>query len=88
MCQWCHDTKMIDDQVHLHTFTPHLHHLSSKVKQSLDELSDSFKSQFAKDKSSIGMMNLAKMQIDTATPISLSQIPYPIAMKHYDSVKG
>ena len=51
--------KMMNDQVQLDTFTSPLHHPSSKVKQSLDEL-DSFKLQFAKDETSIVMTNFAK----------------------------
>ena len=53
--------KMMDDQVQLNTFTPPSHHLSSEVKQSLNELLKSFKSQFVKDETSIGMTNLTKM---------------------------
>ena len=48
--------KMMDDQAQLDSLTC----LSSKVKQSLDELLDSFKFQFVKDETSIGMKNLAK----------------------------
>ena len=64
--------KMMDLQIQPDTFTPPLHHLSSEVKWSLDELLDSFKSQFEKDENSIGMKNLAKMQIETGNsePVS------------------
>ena len=79
--------KMMDDQVQPDTSTPPLHHLFWEVKWSLDELFDSFKSQFLKDETSIGMTNLAKMQIDTGTSDPVSQKPYPIAMKHYDWVR-
>ena len=78
---------MMNDQVQPDTLAPPLHHLSSKVKQSLDELLDSPKSQFVKDKTSIGMTNLAKMQIDRDSSYPVSQKPYPIAMKHYDWIK-
>ena len=37
--------------------------------------------------SSIDMMNLTKMQINTGNSEPVSQKPYPIAMKHYDQVK-
>ena len=50
-------------------------------------LLDSFKSQFTKDETSIGMTNLAKMQIDTGNFEPVSQNPYPIAMKPYNWVK-
>ena len=79
--------KMMDDQVQPDTFTPPLHHLSSTVKWSPDELFDSFKSQNAKDKASIGMTNLAKMQIDTGNSNPVSQKPYPVAKKYYNWVK-
>ena len=39
--------KMMDEQVQLDTFKPPLHNLSQEVKQSLDELLKTFKSQFA-----------------------------------------
>ena len=79
--------KMMDDDVPPDTFTPPLHHLSLKVQCSLDELLDSFKTQFTKEKTSIGMTNLMEMQIDTGTSNPVLQKPYPIAMKHYDWVK-
>ena len=72
--------KMIDDQIPSHA-------LFSAVKQSLDELLYSFKSQFAKHKTRIGTTNLAKMQIDAGISDPVSQKPYSIAMKHYDWVK-
>ena len=40
-----------------------------------------------KDETSIGMTDLAKMQIDPGSPDLVSQKPYPIAMKHYKWVK-
>ena len=52
---------MMDDQVKPDTFAPPLHHFSSEVKWSLDELLESFKSQFIKDEMSVGMTNLTKM---------------------------
>ena len=79
--------KMMADQIQPDTFTPPLHCLSSKVKCSLDELLDSFKSQLVMDKISIGMTNLTKMQMDTGNSYPVSQKPYPVATKHYDWVK-
>ena len=63
---------MMDDQVQLDTFRPPLHNPSSKVKQALDKLLESFKSQFAKDETSIGTTYLTKMQMDTGNsePVS------------------
>ena len=79
--------KIMDDQVQPDTFTPSLHCFSLKVQCSLDELLDSFKTDFRKDETNIGMTNLTKMQIDTGTSYPVSQKPYPIAMKHYDWIK-
>ena len=59
--------KMMNDQVQPDTFTHPLHCLPLKVKCSLDDWWDSFKTQFTKDETSIGMTNLTKMQIDTGT---------------------
>ena len=66
---------------HLHT---PLHHLPLKVQCSLDELLDSFKTQFSKDKMCIGMTNLTEIQIDTGTSNPVSQKPYHTVMKHHD----
>ena len=57
------------------------------MKWSPDELLESFKSQFAKDETSIAMTNLTKMQIDIGNSEPVSQKPYPIVMTHYDRVK-
>ena len=46
-----------------------------------------FKTQFAKDKTSIGMTPLTKMTINTGNSNPVSQKPYPIAMKNYQWVK-
>ena len=75
---------MMDKHVQPDTCKPALHNLSSEVKQSLDKLLESFKSQFVKDETSIGMTNLTKMQIHTGNSKPVTQKPYPIAMKHYD----
>ena len=75
--------KMMDDHIQLDTFTLPLHHLSSEVQSSLDELLDSFKSQFVKDETSIGTTNLTKIQIDTGNSDLVSKKPYPFAMKYY-----
>ena len=46
-----------------------------------------YKSQFAKDETTIGTTPLMSMTIDTGTADSVSQKPYPVAMKHYQWVK-
>ena len=78
----------MDDQVQLYTFTPPLYNLSSEVKWYLDKLLEYFKSQFVKDETTIGTTNFTKMQIETGNSKAISQKPNPIAMKHYDWVKG
>ena len=77
----------MDDHIQLSTFTLPLHHLSSEVKLSLDELLESFKSQFVKDETSVGITYLTKIQINTDNPNPVLQKPYPVAMKHCDLVK-
>ena len=67
-------------------FNQTLSHLPYKpspddVKKSLNQLLETFKSQFAQDETSIGTTYLTKIQIDMGDP---AQRPYPIAMKHYD----
>ena len=46
-----------------------------------------FKTQFAKDETSIGMTPLIKMIINTGNSDPVFQKPYPIAMKNYQWVK-
>ena len=80
--------KMMDEQFQLDIFKPPFHNLSQKINQSLNKLLETFKSQVAWDKTSIGTTHLTKIQIDTGTSESVSHRPYPIAMKHYDCVKN
>ena len=47
-----------------------------------------YESQFTKDETTIGTTPLMSMTIDTGTADPISQKPYPIAMKHYQWVKG
>ena len=79
--------KMLDEQVQWDTFKPPLHNLSQEIKQSLNKLLETFKSQFAGDETSMGTTHLTKMQIGTGTSEPVSQRLYPIAMKYYDWVK-
>ena len=46
-----------------------------------------YRSQFAKDETTIGTTPLMSMTIDNGTADPFSQKPYPIAMKHYQWVK-
>ena len=58
------------------------------MRKSLNQLLETFKSQFAQDDTSIGTTHLTKMQIDTGDSKPVSQRPYPIAMKNYDRVRS
>ena len=79
--------KMIDDQVQPDTFTSPLHYLSMEVKLPQMNCWNLSNPIFKKDETCIRMTNLTKMQIDTCNSSSVSQKPYPIAMKHYNWVK-
>ena len=76
---------MIDKHIQLDFFTPPLHTLLGDVRKTLNELLETFKSQFAQDEASTGTTHLTKMQIDMGDSEPVSQRPYPITMKHYDS---
>ena len=69
------------------TFNPHHHELSNAIQHELDTLLQDYKSQFAKDETSIGTTPLSSMMIDTGDSNPVSQKPYPITMKHYQWVK-
>ena len=80
--------KMMSETVTSDTFNPPCHDISISVQNSLTSLLEEYDSQFAQDKTSIGMTTLTSMSIDTGTADPVSQKPYPIAMKHYDWVKS
>ena len=80
--------KMMAETVIPDTFNPLHHELSTTVQNDLDLLLQEYASQFAKDETSIGTTPLTSMTIDTGTSKPVSQKPYPIAMKHYQWVKG
>ena len=80
--------KMIDEHIQPDTFMPPLHNLLDNVRKSLNQLLETFKSQFAQDETSIGTTHLTKMQIDTGNSEPVSQRPYAIAMKHYAWVRS
>ena len=79
--------KMMSDTVTCDTFNLPCHELSTAVQNDLELLSQEYELQFAKDETSIGTTPLTSMTIDTGTSDPVSQKPYPIAMKHYQSVK-
>ena len=76
--------KMIDEYIQPDTFTPPLNTLLGDVRKSLNQLLETFQSQFVKDETSIGTTHLTKIQIDTGISEPVLEVPYPIAMKHYD----
>ena len=78
---------MLPETVKPDSFTPPKYQLDSTTQQQLDNLQGTFKDQFVKDKTTIGTTLLTQMSIDTGDSDPVSQKPYPIAMKHYQSVK-
>ena len=79
--------KMMAEQMKLDMFNPPHHKLKTSTQNKLDALLNEFETQFAKDETSIGMMPLTKMTINTGNSNPISQKPYPIAMKNYQWVK-
>ena len=79
---------MIDEHVQPDTFTLPLHIFLGNVRKSLNQLLETFKSQFAWDETRIGTTHLTKMQIETDDSEPVLQRPYHIAMEHYDQVKN
>ena len=79
--------KMMSETVTPDTFNPLQHEFSIAVQDDLQLLLQEYKSQFAKDKTTIGTTPLTSMTIDTGTADPVSQKLYPIAMKHYQWVK-
>ena len=80
--------KMLDKHVQPDTFTSPLHSLPGDVRKSLNQLLEKFQSQFAQDETSLGIIHVNKMQIDTGNSEPVLQKPYPITMKHYDWVRS
>ena len=58
------------------------------MRKSLNQLLETFKSQFAQDETSIGTTHLIKKQIDMGDSEPVSQKPYSITLKHYDWVRS
>ena len=74
--------KMLNMYIQPDTFTPPLHTLPDDVRKLLKQLLETFKSQFAQDKTSIETTHLTKMHIDMGDSEPVLQRPYPITMKH------
>ena len=79
--------KMMSKTITPDTFDPPQHKLSAPIQDSLKLLLQEYKSQFAKDETSIGTTPLTSMTIDTGIAEPVSQKPYPIAIKQYEWVK-
>ena len=80
-------TKMTTGKVQLDTFTLPCHKLKPRIETKLTELKKEYNSQFAQVETSIETTPLTEMTTETGTSESVSQKPYPIAMKHYQWVK-
>ena len=79
--------RMMAEKVKLDTFKPPCHKLKQNIKTKHTELLKENNSQFAQDETTIGTTPLTEMTLDTGTSETVSQKPYPIAMKHYKWVK-
>ena len=79
--------RMMAEEVKPDTFHPPRHKLKLSIESKLDALLKEYTSQFTKDETSIGMILLTEMTIDTGTSDHASQKPCPIAMKNYQWVK-
>ena len=79
--------KMMAEQVQPNIFDPPHHNLKSGIQSRLDTLLKEYKTQFAKDETSIGTTPLTEMTINTGDSEPVSQRPYPIEMKNYQWVK-
>ena len=79
--------KMMVKQVQPDIFDPPHHKLKPGIQSKFEALLKEYKTQFAKEKTSIGTKPLTEMTIDTGNSDPVSQKPYPIAVKNYQWVK-
>ena len=79
--------KMMAEQVQPNIFDPPHHKLKPGIQSRLDTLLKEYETQFAKDETSISTTPLTKMTINTGDSETISQKPYPSAMKNYQRVK-
>ena len=79
--------KMMAEHLQPDIFHPCHHKLKPGIQSKLDALLKDYESQFAKDETSIRTTPLMEMTIDTGNSDSISQQPYPIAMKNYQWVQ-
>ena len=79
--------KMMAEQVKPDTFDPLHHKLKTSTQNKLDALLKEFKTQFAKDETSIRATPLTRMTMNNGNSNPVSQKPYSITMKNYQWVK-
>ena len=80
--------RMMAERVEPDTFKPPCHKLKQNIETKLMILLKEYNLQFAHDETTTGTTPLTEMTIDTGTSETVSQKPYPIAMKHYKSTNG
>ena len=73
---------MIDEHLQPDIFTPPLYTFLGDVRKSLNQLLETFISQFAQDETTTGTTHLTKMQIFMGNSESVLQMTYPITMNH------
>ena len=75
------------EQVQPDIFEPLHHKVKTGIQSKLDALLKEYESQFAEDETSFRTTPLTEITIDTGNSDTVSQKPYPIAMKNYQWVK-
>ena len=80
--------KMIDQHIQPDSFIPPLHTLLDDMRKSLNQLLETFISQFTQNETSIGTTHLTKIQTDVGNSEPVLQKPYPITVKYYDWVRS
>ena len=78
---------MVAEQVQPDIFDPPHYKLEPGIQSKLEALLKEYKTQFAKDETSIGTAPLTEMTIDTGNSEPISQKPYLIAINNYQWVK-
>ena len=74
---------MMAEQVKPDNFDPSHNKLKPGIQSKFDTLLKEYKTQFAKNETSMRPTPLTEMTINTGDSEPISQKPYPIAMKNY-----
>ena len=69
------------------TFKLPPHKIRKDTETKLEDLLKEYNSQFTQNETTIGTTSLTMITTDTRDSESVSQKPYPIAIKHYQWVK-